>query len=436
MISHLSFIGARAHQERSLRRLNQTLPLIIIKEGLVSDCDEKAWKNGIRIGDTLRQAKIMDPFSQIVHITGHNGEELRQILDILSTVSPYVEPVTGKHATFIDLTGETTVTSLLPKLKGLFFTAVIGSSRSKLIARASSEIYLQRLVRNRKLTPGKTSWGYVNICSDYIHVVVEPGKEKAFLATAPLQSLWMVPPEALSVLQSLGLNQVRDVMDVSIDELARHIGDWALPVKRLAAGEDVSRVEAAYPLPSLMRDVGFQELVPLGPDLLEPTVEDLSAELIEKGLGFKVMELTLTGDFSPFTCQKKLLRPVCSPEVMKLALKSILNQIASDPSLWMQYKEVSGYELKLSEIVPLQAKPVTLFSSQRSDFPTRRQAFPVSLGMTLIDIESRFGDNAIAWGKSDSKGICLHSEVLRREKMLAFWDPMRKSSGPQFRTGG
>lgn len=436
MISYLSFIGARAHQERSVHRLNHTLPLVVIRQGLVSDCDEKAWKNGIRIDDTLRQAKIVAPFSQIVHVTGCDGEGLRQILDILSTVSPYVEPATGKHATFIDLTGETSVTSLLPQLKGLFFAAVIGSSRSKLIARASSEIYLQRLVRNKKLAPGKTSWGYVNICSDYIHVVIEPGKEKAFLTTAPLQSLWMVPPEVLLVLQTLGLKQVRDVMDVSIDELARHIGDWALPVKRWAGGEDSSRVKAAYPPTNLMRDVGFPELVPLGPDLLEPALEDLCAELIEKGLGFKVMELTLTGEFPPFARQKKFLRPVCSPDAMKLALGNILNQIACDPGLCMQYKEVSGCKLKLGEIVPLQAKPVTLFSSQRLDFQTCRQAFPVSLGMTLMDIESRFGDNAIAWGKSDSKGIRLHSEVLRRENMLAFWDPMRKSPGAQFRTGG
>lgn len=414
MILYLDFIGARTHQERLTRKLNHALPLIVAHRGLVCDCDESAFQAGVRVDDTLRQAKIAAPLSQILHVENPGGEALEEILQALSAVSPFVEPTADRNGVFVDL-GDTPVTKAISPLEGLFFKVASGSSRSKLVARALGHSNFQKLLGSKKISGGKTPWGFVNVGENFVHAEVKPGKERTFLLSSPLNSLWMAPPDVLYTLRSLGLKKVRDVAGVPVNELARHVGDWAWPLKKWAGGEDFSRVKASYPPLSVGKKGDFEEPVLFTPGLLDPVLEELSDELAGKGLGFKRMELTLTGDFPPLTVQRKLSRPVCSVKIMKLVLESLLDRLSSSTR-----GRVSGYDIRLLGTELLQAKPVSLFPLERSE-----QALPVSLDMTLAGIKDRFGDEAIKWGKKDS-GASLRSEVLRREEMLKFWDPMRK----------
>lgn len=47
----------------------------------------------------------------------------------------------------------------------------------------------------------------------------------------------------------------------------------------------------------------------------------------------------------------------------------------------------------------------------------------VSLELALTGIEQKYGDSALIWGHKHSK--IFTPEILRRERMLAFWDPVR-----------
>jgi hypothetical protein len=93
-VLYISFIGLRAFYERKIRCLKSSAPLAVAEDDLVIDCDEVAWNCGIRIGDTSRQCKIASPGCQIVRVCDISAAvgSLTPILDILTRISPYIEP--------------------------------------------------------------------------------------------------------------------------------------------------------------------------------------------------------------------------------------------------------------------------------------------------------------------------------------------------------
>jgi hypothetical protein len=54
-ILYITFIGARAFYERKNRSIKDGIALAVIESGVVIDCDQKAWSDGVRPGDTLRR---------------------------------------------------------------------------------------------------------------------------------------------------------------------------------------------------------------------------------------------------------------------------------------------------------------------------------------------------------------------------------------------
>jgi hypothetical protein len=82
---------------------------------------------------------------------------------------------------------------------------------------------------------------------------------------------------------------------------------------------------------------------------------------------------------------------------------------------------LSGFRLRLDDITPVQAKPSPLFAAGVAPEP---KVIPVALGLALFGLEDKFGDGAVTWGKSENLSE-FKPEIMRREKMLSFWDPMR-----------
>jgi hypothetical protein len=432
-ILYFNFIGARASHERRSRCVKNAA-LVILEQNLVLDCDEKAWLDGVRPGDTLRQARIASPGCQVVRLRdAGDSAGLKEMLDALSTLSPYVEPSADGKGIFVDVSPGTSIPELAAFLRksgggeeACSFQAFIGQASSKLAARASSDWIFREYAGGRRIFPGKTAWGGVDRGEEYFLASVDEGREKAFLSGAALDCLWPAPPEVLSALRSLGLKKVRDIREVPLAGLIRHIGDWAFLVKEWSEGEDRTPVRALYPPPCIVKEVSFQEPVPLEKILFIPALKGLASELVEKGVGFKVMRVSLSGDFPALFRERKFVRPVSSLEAMKTALGAILEEVSRESGAVLSCPVLAGFTLKLDGIAPVQAKPVSLLSDAREI----RKAVPVALGLAISGIERKFGDEALSWGRSGDQGMGFKPEIMRREKMLSLWDPMR----PEFST--
>ncbi len=427
VISYLTFIGAKAHWERAARNLNPEVPLAVISQGVVQDCDEKAWKNGVRPGDTLRQAKIAAPGCQVVKSAGSDAGDighLKGILDVLATASPFLEPSEDGKGVFIDLPQDAPAASLFPSLSGMFAKAFVGSSRSKMLAKSAAIWISEQYAVNQKVLPGKVGWGTIKHAQDYLWADIEAGKEKVFLSNAPIKLLWQAPPEVIFTLTSLGLKKIKDIQKVGAYDLSRQIGDWAYLVKEWASGEDRSRVKPLYPPMVITRETDFQEPVVPHIEMLEPRLREIAKELSEKGLGCQTIRLTLTGDFPALSRQKNLARTTCSLASIRLSAKSLLEEMIREGGERVsQSPSVTGFRLTVADLVAVFSKPASLFGPLEREREDR--AIPVSLGLALDGLEGKFGQNAVTWGKKDKEDRRFKPEVMRREQMLSVWDPMR-----------
>lgn len=425
-VLYLKFIGARAIQEAKNRGLGGSKPLALLERDLVIDCDEKAWADGVRPGDTLRQARISSPACQVIRVSGVGGEHLKEILDVLAGLSPYVEPVADQNGMFVDISLTASATKILDLLNGLYQMAFAAVSNSKLISRAACDLFMQEYVGRARISSGKTKWGSLHQENGRVVAVIDDGKEKAFISGAPLDSLWMAPPEVLSTLRSLGLKKVKDLQEVSTAALAGRAGDWAVMVKRWASGEEHSRIQALYPPPSLTKEVNFLEPVPVQREVFDDALKVLAASLIEKGVGFKSIRLSLSGDLQALSGnasgERKFVRPVSSLETMRVAVDAIFEEIVAGADSALPFPALSGFRLKLDDIAPVQAKPSPLFDTGAIAKP---KVVPVALGLALFGLEDKFGDRAVTWGKKETEAERFKPEIMRREKMLSIWDPMR-----------
>ncbi len=441
VVSYLTFIGAEAHNERSSRGLNPEVPLVVMGRGIVRDCDKKAWKSGVRPGDTLRQAKIAAPGCRVVNSAANDAghlNHLKGILDVLATASPFLEPSEDGSGVFIALPSDIPIASFFPALSGMFYKAFVASSRSKMVAKSGaiwlSDQYIANQAANKanrsnkRVLPGEIAWGTISQGENYLRAEIEAGKEKAFLANAPLRLLWQVPPEVISTLTSLGLKKIKDIQKVGAYDLSRQIGDWAYLVKDWANGDDRSTVKPLYPSVVISRDTNFQEAVVPHIEMFEPKLREMTKELTEKGLGCQTLELSLTGDFSTLSRRRKLARTACALESLRLSVKSLLEEmILGNSSLMSQNPSVTGFCLTVSDLAAVHPKPVSLFGSLERE--TKTQTIPVSLGLALDGLEGKFGQNTVAWGKKDKEDRRFKPEVMRREQMLSIWDPMRIEVG-------
>jgi hypothetical protein len=87
------------------------------------------------------------------------------------------------------------------------------------------------------------------------------------------------------------------------------------------------------------------------------------------------------------------------------------------------YARLQLFLLTFKDIDRVPVKQVSLIQT-RSNTKTR---VPASLELALTGIEEKYGDSALVWGIKDKhkQSSAFKPEILRREKMLAFWDPVR-----------
>ncbi len=479
-IYHFKFIGARAYQEKANRKIDSNLPLAVSFQNSILDCDGKAFKDGVRPGDTIRQAKLASPLCRVVSVSDATSNELKNILDVIATITPFVEPDEEGCGVFAEIPNDKSLPEILALLNGMFYMAVATKSQSKFLAKSSSLWMAQTLFQKRKTVSAKKPWGYVKAGANYILIDIKQGKESIYSASMPLSLLWPLPPDVISHLYALGFRTFKDLQQITANQLVPQIGDWAYLAVDWVNGRDRFPVKPLYPKPRIEKATNVENSMDdLTPQILEPALREASEELIQNGTGFKHLTITLSGDFTPVVREKKLVRPVCRFQSLQVIVSKLFEEMLLElehealcraSTVLLTFKDIDRVPVKQVSLIQTfdEHKEIQFKGScdgqcvkhltgqcndKRTEYRTGQcsgyhsaarknhrknqdknqtgnrdiTGVPVSLELALTGIEQKYGDSALIWGINDKHkhSKAFKPEILRREKMLAFWDPVR-----------
>jgi len=273
--------------------------------GVVSTCSYAARKYGVHSAMPTGQALRLCPELLLVH--GHYSEYThysQRVMDILHQISPLVEVVSIDEA-FVDI-------SDLPQSSGLIARQIqqqiltetglpcsIGAATSKLIAKIATDAGKSESRTGRAPSAIK---------------VVPPGKEQEFLAPLPAQAIWGVGPKMAARLKEVGIEQIKDIQELSLAELKTLLGNNAAGYLHDASqGIDPSPVVVEHGIKSISQETTFGEDI-IDVRELEKTLhwltEKVARRLREKQLcGNTVRVKIRLKDFSTYTRQARLDTP-------------------------------------------------------------------------------------------------------------------------------
>lgn len=214
--------------------------------GIVSTCSYEARRFGVHSAQPISQAWRLCP--QGVYVRPDMRKYARvsgQVMGILSSFTDMVEQVSVDEA-FLDVTGSRqlygTGREIAAKIKGrirgeLGLTASVGVAPNKFVAKIASDL---------EKPDGL--------------VVVEPGREREFLAPLAVRRLWGVGPKTEAALQKAGLRTVGQIAALDERGLRRRLGegDGATQLWRLARGMDDRPVEAVEGCKSIGHETTFE----------------------------------------------------------------------------------------------------------------------------------------------------------------------------------
>jgi hypothetical protein len=416
---YFKLIGAKAYQEKVDRKIDPNLPFAVYFQDSILDCDEHSFKDGVRPGDTVRQARLASPLCKVVPVSDTTSNGLKHVLDVFATITPFIEPDKEGCGIFVEIPNSKSLDEVLALLDGMFHIAIVTKSRSKFLAKGSAVWMAQKLFQERKILPGKKPWGYVGTGANYISIDIKREKEAVYSAGMPISLLWPLPPDVISQLYALGFSTFKDLQQMTANRLASQIGDWAYPVIDWINGRDRSKVKPLYPKPYIEKAITVENpMDTLTPQILEPALREVSEQLIQSGTGFKHLTITLSGTFKPVVREKQSVRPVCRFEALKTLVFQLFENMLSELSDEVLCR-VSAVSLTFKDIDKVPVAQMALGQSVNRN----TAGGSVSLELALTGIEQKYGDSALMWGHKHSK--VFKPEILRREKMLAFWDPVR-----------
>src|SRR5579875_840241 len=214
------------------------------RRGVVAAASYEARKFGVHSAQPLRTARRLCPHAIFLHGDYQKYHEYsRAIYAILSEMTPLVEMVSVDEA-YLDMTG-------CERLQG------------PLLAAADS------LIRKIKQRTGlncsvgaSTSFLVSKIASDQAKphglLYVVPGSEAQFLAPLPIRRMPGIGRVMESRLRALGIERIRDLQKLSLEELKAHFGRFGEWLYLKALGKDLhERIETNGPQ-SLSHETTFE----------------------------------------------------------------------------------------------------------------------------------------------------------------------------------
>jgi DNA polymerase-4 len=218
--------------------------------GVVSAASYEARPFGVRSAMPIGRAARLCPHAAFLPVDMEKYQRVsRQIMGILETFSPLVEPISIDEA-FVDLSGTTALLGEAPdavrQIKARIraetgLTASAGLASNKFVAKVASDL--------------RKPDGFV---------VVPAGEEAGFLYPLPVERLWGVGRVMTRELHSLGVRTIGQLQILPREVLGRRFGTHGEHLADLAFGQDARRVAPGVPA----RSIGAEET--FARDCLDP----------------------------------------------------------------------------------------------------------------------------------------------------------------------
>ena len=353
------------------------------RRGVVAAANYEARRFGVfsaMPGATARQRCPQAVFLPGDH--AHYSDVSAQVHAIFHDITPLVEPIALDEA-FLDVTGSrrlfgdgATIGALIRQriADELDLPSSVGVATNKFVAKLASKAAKPRPTPNGVL-PGPGV------------LVIEPGREVAFVHPLPVSALWGVGPATLTKLERLGVRTVADLAALPIDVLERSVGTaHGRHLAELASAHDTRPVEPHRDAKSIGQEETFSTDLVTHDEILAEMVRlaDLvgsrlrSHELAARTVTLKIRFTT----FETITRSVTVDTPVSAGPVIVAALDAAMRSI--DPSSGVRLVGVSASNL---------CAPVEQLSLLEDDSwgPASR---------AVDEIRDRFGHDAISPARS------------------------------------
>ena len=353
--------------------------------GVVATASYEARAFGVRSAMSTREARARCP--NAAYLTGRfeaYRETSRRVMTLLRELSPIVEPLSLDEA-FVDLTAADVedlsvegVTEVARRLKDDVAEATgglcgsVGIATSKLVAKIASDLDKPDGL-----------------------VVVPPGTEQELLRPMSVGVIPGVGPATAERLRRVGVHTVRDLEDVSVDELVRIVGQaHGTSLYRLARADDDRPVVAEREAKSISVE-GTYDTDLVDKRLLEGLVDRQAGQVADRLRKARMSGRTVTvkirlHDFTTHTRSSTLPAPTDNPRVIARLARALLGDVDTSGGVRLLGVGVSGLadwiqEDLFEEYDDEAAEPAELSASEAVEAITRaRQWAP---GMDVVHAE-------------------------------------------------
>ncbi len=313
--------------------------------GVVAAASYEARRFGVHSALPSAIAKRRCPHA--VFLPGDHGlynEVSAEVREILDRFTPLVEPLSLDEA-FLDVTGSIRLFGAAPDIASSIRRAVhdeldlecsVGVAGNKFLAKLAS------VEAKPRATPAGIEPG-IGV------MVVEQGRERAFLDPLPVQRLWGVGPATLAKLQRIGIHRVADFAAVDPAVLLSALGPGqGRHLLTLARGDDDRPVEPDREAKSISHEETYASNLTEPGELrthLVRLADAVASRLRRSGVGARTFILKVRFDdgFHTITRSTTSAEAVDQAATMVELLQPILDTI--DPSPGVRLLGVAGSNL-------------------------------------------------------------------------------------------
>ena len=214
------------------------------ERGVVTTCSYEARKYGVHSAMPMKKAMQLCPHAIITHGTrGEYSRYSRWVTDIIASKAPLFEKASIDEF-YIDLTG-------MDKYFDPYQWTI--DLRNKIIDETKLPISFG-LASNKMVAKIATDEAKPNG-----YLFVQPGMEKEFLAPLPVNKFSGVGEHTFTVLKSMGIFLIGDILKKSEQELEERFGKWGTDLYKKAQGIHYGEVHSYHEAKSISTENTFEE---------------------------------------------------------------------------------------------------------------------------------------------------------------------------------
>lgn len=359
------------------------------KRGVVSTCSYEARVYGVRSAMSSAQAKRLCP--EAIWTPGHFDryrEMSARVMAILADETPFVDRVSIDEAFFDISPGRfcdehpiQTAQRISRRVSELGVTCSIGLGRNKTVAKIASE---------RDKPRGLT--------------IVTPGTEHGFLAPLPVRAMSGIGAAAESALARVGIRTLGQLAEASDGLLSPIFGINTELVRRRAAGLEVSEVRA-IDAPDDVKSISNERT--FAHDLTDPSDVKAAIQLLSESVGARLRRRDLAGR----TVTLKLKYSFGEGRTIRRKLahatddENVFGAVACDllASIWTEGMHIRLAGVGVGDFGPdphgIQTDLFCAVDERGAMASDKRD-----LAVTLDALRERFGNDAVAFGRSTRFG--------------------------------